>query len=402
VKNLDSIGDQLENAYQMRLRRITHILSERVKELDCLYGISRLFENSHQPLNDTLQNVVDLIPRAWQFPHLTCARILLRNNKQITTVNFTVTPWFQSQFITVNGKRFGALEVYYLKAMPDADEGPFLSEERKLLRVIAERLGHIIETDIAQRKLHFSFQREHKARERLQSEIETRIDFTRRLIHELKTPLTSLMATSQLLREEMKDPRLTKLADYIWNGVNNMNGRIEELYDVARGELGILQLSSANLHIKTLLLSTVEETTPLFDQHGITPVIDIDDRLPIIWADASRLRQVLLNLFNNVCKYAAGGKKIVIRASRSKYSLKVEVKDFGPGIDPEKLPALFEPGLANYSDVGKGGLGIGLPLCRVLINLHGGKIWCRSRISKGTSFFFSIPLNQNSTLSAEK
>lgn len=402
MQDMDSIGDQLENASQMRLRRITHILSERVKELDCLYGISRLFENNQQPLHETLQNVVDLIPRAWQFPHLTCARILLRTKKQITTPNFTETPWSQSQFINVNGKRFGTLEVYYLKAMPDADEGPFLNEERKLLRVIAERLGHIIETDFARRKLNLLYQRELKARQRLQSEIATRIDFTRRLIHELKTPLTSLMATSQLLREETKDQRLGKLVDYIWNGVNNMNDRIEELYDVARGELGILRLSSSELQMKALLLSAVEETDPLFEQYGITAVVDIEDQLPVIRADAGRLRQVLLNLFNNVCKYAAGGKKIIIRAYCIRNSVRVEVKDFGPGIPPEKMPTLFEPGPVTYSHVGSGGLGIGLPLCRVLVNLHGGKIWCRSRPGKGTSFFFSIPLKPNLPASPEK
>jgi signal transduction histidine kinase len=395
VKDLDSIGDQLENASQMRLRRITHVLSERLKELDCLYGISQLFENTQQPLNETLQSVVDLIPRAWQFPHLTCARIFLRNNKQIKTTNFLETAWSQSQGITVNGKHFGNLEVYYLKAMPEADEGPFLKEERKLLRVIAERLGHIIETDYAQHRLHLSYQRERKARERLQAEIETRIDFTRRLIHELKTPLTSLMANSQLLRDETRNHRLSRLADYIWNGVNNMNDRIEELHDVARGELGILRLSPGELNIKNLLLSAVEETTPLFEQHGITAVVDIDDELPVVMADSARLRQVLLNLFNNVCKYAAGGKKIIIRAYRNKYSIKVEVKDFGPGIPSEQMTTLLKSGPGSPIHEDSGGLGIGLPLCRVLIHLHGGKIWCRSRIGKGTNIYFTIPIKKS-------
>jgi signal transduction histidine kinase len=382
---------------QMRLRRLAHNLSERVKELDCLYGISRLFENKQYSLTDTLQGVVDLIPHAWQYPEATCARIILQKNRQLTTSNFSETTWKQTQCIVVNGKRFGMLEVYYLQEMPESDEGPFLKEERELLRVIAERLGQTIEQEIDQRNVQLSYQREREAREKLQAEIKTRIDFTRRLIHELKTPLTSLMATSQLLRDEARNQRISKLADYICNGVNNMNNRIEELHDVTRGELGILKLSPRKIRLNDLLHSLVEETSPLFKQHNMSVVLEVPEQLPIVNADPDRTRQIILNLFNNALKYASEGKIIVVKATKKKKAnaILIEVRDYGQGIPLEKQATLFEPRHTPYNNDGTGGLGIGLPLCKVLVELHGGQIWMKSQTGKGSSFFFTIPLQDN-------
>jgi hypothetical protein len=117
---------------QAKLRELTSNLTERVKELNCLYGISHLFEDERLTLDEILQGVINFVPPAWQFPEVTCARIKLKN-RGFVTPNFKETPWKQSQDILVNGKRFGTIEVYYLKEMPLFDEGPFLKEERNLL-----------------------------------------------------------------------------------------------------------------------------------------------------------------------------------------------------------------------------------------------------------------------------
>ncbi len=386
--------DAADGATEVRLRRLTHSLSERVKELNCLYGISRLFENRRNSLDETLQRVVELIPPAWQYPEITCARISLKN-KAFQTANFKETAWRQAQPIIVNGRRSGVLEVYYLEEKPECDDGPFLREERNLLRVLAERLGHAIEREIADKNLESLYQRERETRERLQAEIKIRVDFTRKLIHELKTPLTSLIATSQLLRDETRGERLDRLADYIWDGVNSMNNRIEELHDITRGEMGTLKLSLKPVHIDELLRAVVEETRPLFQQYGIAARLDIPEPLPEVSADPDRIRQIVLNLINNACKYTKEGKKVTIRASRKAHAIAVEVRDWGPGIPAERQSTLFEPAhQLPYSETGTGGLGIGLPLCRMLVELHGGRIWVRSKVGKGSRFFFTIPLDE--------
>ncbi len=126
------------------LRDRNWALGERVKELNCLYGISELVEQSGVSLDGILQGVVDLIPPAWQHPEVTCARVAVGDDV-FTTERFRETEWRQSSDIVVRGVTKGVLAVFYLEEMPDFDEGPFLKEERSLIDAIVERLGSIIE-----------------------------------------------------------------------------------------------------------------------------------------------------------------------------------------------------------------------------------------------------------------
>lgn len=388
--------DQLSFS-ETRLRELTHSLTERVKELNCLYSTSRLFENEKLTIEDILQGVIDSVPSAWQYPEITCARIKIKNN-QFVTERFAETAWKQSQYIIVSGKRFGSIEVYYTAEKPDLSEGPFLKEERNLLNVIAERLGHTIERKMAERSIQFLYEQERKLREKLQAEMRVRVDFTRKLIHELKTPLTALIATSQLLYDETRGERVGKLAKYIWDGANNLNLRIDELHDVVRGETGILKLSLKPVDIKQLLQSLVNETQALAQQSGVSIELQVKGEIAQIYADPDRIRQVILNLVNNSIKYAREGRKIIIGATQLTAELQVEVRDFGPGIDAERQEQIFEPGYQqSHPEERSGGLGIGLALCRTLVELHGGRIWVKSKAGKGARFIFTIPVREVKT-----
>ena len=126
------------------IEKLTHNLDERIKELNCLYEISRLFEKKDLSLDEILTEVVSLIVPSWQYPEITCARIILEG-KEFKTRNFKETPWKQNGDITFDGKRIGALEICYLMEKPQSDEGPFLKEERYLLNIITEQLEHIVE-----------------------------------------------------------------------------------------------------------------------------------------------------------------------------------------------------------------------------------------------------------------
>jgi signal transduction histidine kinase len=385
------------NFSKANLHEIANNLTERVKELNCLYSISRLFENETLSIDDILQGVIDSVPSAWQYPEITCARIKLKN-KVFVTERFRETIWKQAQHIVVNGKRFGSIEVHYIEEKPALDEGPFLKEERNLLYVIAERLGHTIERKIAESNVEFLYQRERELREKLQSEMRVRVDFTRKLIHELKTPLTSLIATSQLLYDETQGDRMGKLAKYIWDSANNLNIRINELQDVVRGETGILKLNLKPVDIKQLLQSLVDETQALAQQSGVSIELHVDGEIPDLYADPDRIRQVVLNLVNNSIKYAGEGRRIIIGANQKTDELQVEVRDFGPGISEKRQDKIFEPGYQqSHPEERSGGLGIGLALCRTLVELHGGRIWVKSKVGKGSRFIFTIPFKEVKT-----
>jgi DNA-binding CsgD family transcriptional regulator len=117
-------------------------LRERIKELNCLYGISQLAERYLYSLDDLLRELVNFLPYSWQYPEITCARILFRG-KTYTSDKFQVTNWRQSSRIYLYHEAVGEVGIFYLEECPPADEGPFLKEERALLDAVAEQIGTI-------------------------------------------------------------------------------------------------------------------------------------------------------------------------------------------------------------------------------------------------------------------
>ena len=131
---------QAEEKRELLLRE----LGERVKELNCLYGLARLVEKPNISLEEILEGLVEIMPPTWQYPDITCSRVLL-GETEYETDNFRGTEWIQIADIMVFGNKEGSLEVCYLEEMPESYEGPFLAEERDLIDALAERLGRVIE-----------------------------------------------------------------------------------------------------------------------------------------------------------------------------------------------------------------------------------------------------------------
>jgi two-component system sensor histidine kinase/response regulator len=118
-------------------------LRERIRELNCLIKISQLIDNQDRTQEQMLQEAIEVVPSGWQYPEITCARIVLEH-QEFKTHNYRETIWKQSSGLFVHGRLIGGLEVCYLEERPQAAEGPFLEEERNLLNAIAEELGKLI------------------------------------------------------------------------------------------------------------------------------------------------------------------------------------------------------------------------------------------------------------------
>jgi len=127
-------------------------LRERIKELDCLYTLTRLIEQHENALEKILQRVADLLCVSWQYPEITCAKI--RYKDQIfKTNNYKMSQWKQATPIIIAGQKEGEIEVYYLKKKPQRDEGPFLKEERSLIDAVSLRIAKAAERINTQRQL---------------------------------------------------------------------------------------------------------------------------------------------------------------------------------------------------------------------------------------------------------
>ncbi len=131
---------------ERELRSRTHDLGERVKELNCLFGLSKLVEDPKLNVDGICAGLVEILPQGWQYPKDTCARVTF-GGKEFCTDNFCVSRWRQKAAIEVYEQPAGTIEVYYLEEKPAAHEGPFLVEERRLLDALAERMGRIAERE---------------------------------------------------------------------------------------------------------------------------------------------------------------------------------------------------------------------------------------------------------------
>jgi len=124
--------------------KLLNKLQERIKELNCLFKLSKIVEQPNISLEKILKNSINLLPASWQYPHIACARILYKD-KEFKTRNFKITKWTLSARIKSFGKKAGLVEIYYTKKKPKCYEGPFLREERALIDAVAKQLSKSIE-----------------------------------------------------------------------------------------------------------------------------------------------------------------------------------------------------------------------------------------------------------------
>lgn len=248
----------------------------------------------------------------------------------------------------------------------------------------------------AREDLQRRYEEERALRKQLEEEIRKRIEFTRALVHELKTPITPVMAAVELLLEEISDERLTRLVQSIDRSASNLNQRIDELLDLARSEIASLQLDREPVDPVPLFQEIAYEMIPVALRYGQTLTLDLPSSLPVVSADRARLRQIILNLLNNAFKFTSVGGKITLRAKEEGANLVVEVQDTGRGISKADQKRLFNPYFRRIGDRDRlSGLGLGLALSKNLVELHGGKIWVKSRQGKGSTFGFSLPLEKS-------
>lgn len=133
--------------------KVERSLRERIKELNCLYGVLKLAERHPDSVEHLLMDMVNFLPFSWQFPEITCARITF-NGKTFKSKGFKITNWRMSSQIFLYNEAIGEVEIFYTKECPPVDEGPFLEEERALLNAVAEQIGNVAARISAEKELH--------------------------------------------------------------------------------------------------------------------------------------------------------------------------------------------------------------------------------------------------------
>lgn len=239
-----------------------------------------------------------------------------------------------------------------------------------------------------------SYNAERCNRRKLQGEVNKRIELTRSLVHELKTPLTPILASSEaLVGIEKPNTIQAELAKNIYRGAKGLDIRIGELLDLAKTEISELILHKSTVLLSSLLTEVAEEIKPHVNSHEQKLILNIPQELPIISADPERIKQVLYNLLNNAIKYNRENGWIFIKAEIANGFVKVAIRDQGKGITNKEQKNLFQPYFRCEEDREKmNGLGLGLVLSKRLVELHEGTIELQSVRGKGTTVIFQLPL----------
>ncbi|MGL5943666.1 MAG: ATP-binding protein [Waterburya sp.] len=235
-----------------------------------------------------------------------------------------------------------------------------------------------------------------RAQEQAESANRVKDEFLAIVSHELRTPLNPILGWSQLISQgKLSDVNLNKGLEAIKRNANLQSQLIDDLLDVSRILRGKLHLNWSTLKLSLIVNSALETIQLTAETKSITINFDTDDSNALVRGDPTRLQQVVWNLLANAVKFTPEGGQIDVNLSESNSHICLEVKDTGKGIAPEFLPYVFESfRQADTSTTRKfGGLGLGLAICRHLVELHGGQIWAESEgEGQGSTFGFELPM----------
>ena len=212
------------------------------------------------------------------------------------------------------------------------------------------------------------------------------------LSHELRTPLTCIKGYVTTLfgaHDAWGSENRYEFLRIIDSETDRMNKLIDELLESTMIESGLLSVAKEPVLLEKIISKSVNDANLKSVKHRF--ILDVSANLPIIEADPVRIRQVMENLLDNAIRYSPAGGLIVVNCSQKSNEIKITVADEGIGIAPEHLNRLFEKYYRIKSDIA--GTGLGLPIACEIVEKHGGRIWARSTLNKGSTFSFTLPLS---------
>jgi PAS domain S-box-containing protein len=240
-----------------------------------------------------------------------------------------------------------------------------------------------------------------KANQRLRELDKLKDNFLSTVSHELRTPLTSIKSFTEILLNYEED-RTTQLEflGIINEESDRLTRLINDFLDLSKIQAGRMKWQTIKLSFADVIRSVTNITRPVIEKTRLNLSVVVEPALPEVMGDKDRFVQVITNLLGNATKFTPEGGDILIKAwsendpITNQPTVKVSIKDSGIGIAPEHHQSIFE----NFGQVGDvlkdrpKGTGLGLPICKKIIEYFGGKIWVESAIGKGTTFIFAIPV----------
>jgi PAS domain S-box-containing protein len=251
----------------------------------------------------------------------------------------------------------------------------------------AERAGAA--TKEAYREREALLDRERDARADAERATRVRDEVLAILAHDLRNPLQAVLGAASMLALSAEQDKRQRQFNVIERAVRGMERLVTDLLDVARIESGTFAIRKERLDTSTLLHEAVELCGPQSLAMQVAVAAEVPDDVKPMHADRDRLLQVLSNLLGNAMKFSEAGTKVVVRAANTDGAVQVSVKDAGRGISEDDLPYIFDR-FWQANRTSRAGAGLGLAICKGIVEAHGGRIWAASTLGRGTTFHFEI------------
>jgi PAS domain S-box-containing protein len=219
--------------------------------------------------------------------------------------------------------------------------------------------------------------------------VQARDDVLGVVAHDLRNPLNVVRLHAQLLR--IQDSAAGRSADAIERSAQRMDRLIEDLLDISRMEAGPLQVQQAHVSPAELAHDAADTQKTLAERGGIALTVDVPADLPEIWADRSRVLQVLDNLLGNALKFTERGGRISLEANLHGNEVEFSVRDTGTGLSSEAASHVFDR-FWQLRRADRRGAGLGLAIAKGIVEAHGGRIWVESELGHGSTFRFTLPV----------
>jgi len=263
--------------------------------------------------------------------------------------------------------------------------------------VLGHRVRYMLRASYAFEELRRNQTHLVTAKEEAEAANRAKTDFLANMSHELRTPLNAIIGFSEIMRDEKFGPLSVKYAEYataIAESGTHLLTLINTILDMAKAEANRLVLAEEEVEIARAVAFSVGTIEEMARRAEIDCRSDVPEDLPRLFGDAAKLRQILINLLSNAVKFTPSGGEVRVSVEReAEGGLAVRVADTGIGIPPEKIPLALAPfgqietGLDRRYD----GTGLGLPLAKRLIELHGGTMEIVSKPGKGTVITAHFP-----------
>jgi signal transduction histidine kinase/ActR/RegA family two-component response regulator len=282
-------------------------------------------------------------------------------------------------------------QVFGVLSVQSYGANAYSEEDVELLSTISTQASIAIQNARA-------YQRLVETAEQLREVDRLKTQFLANMSHELRTPLNSIIGFSRVMLKGIDGP-LTDLQEAdlnsIYNSGQHLLGLINSILDMSKIEAGKMDLAFDEVHLSEIFDAVLSTTKALVKEQPIDLRTEVPEDLPTVWADAQRVRQILINLMSNAAKFTSEG-QIALKAEVGAEFVTVSVTDTGIGIDEESQRRLFIPFQQVDASTTRraGGTGLGLAISRRFVEMHGGEIWVKSEPGEGSTFAFTLPIYQ--------